>query len=155
MPRLVSLVGKSPGTLHTVLCLLRERGVNIDHGTVIATREREAQEALEIARSCPCPRGGPPLSVTGAVLVILPYGDVDTHERLQDFRQRLRGLLDTSTVLDVTGGRKAMTIAAAIEAIKAGTAIVLAQIPWNRYLETAKAQEPCNKTAENATLLTF
>lgn len=156
-PRLVSLVGRSPGTLHTVLCLLRRQGLQPGRVDIVATSAESAAEAERLARSCPCPDGLPALpGDTPVEHHVLPYGDVDSQERLREFRRLVAGLVEPGGLLDATGGRKAMSIAAAIEAAEKGATVLIAHIPWSSYLEKARARgDPCAATARpgEATLL--
>ena len=156
--RLVSLLGTSPGVVHTVLCLLAREGRQPKSVTIVATIPEAAREAVEIATGCPCPwTRGPPLARDQVRVVLLPYQDVDTAERVRDFRRRIAELLDLDTVLDVTGGRKAMAVAAAIEAATRGIPVIAAQLRrWSLYHETTSASEPCMKSRpEEAGLLHF
>jgi CRISPR-associated protein Csx14 len=157
LARLVSLVGRSPGTLHTVLCLLAREGARVGHVTIVATLPDAAEEAERIAQACPCPwTSRPPAEGVPVEKLLLPYQDVTTSSHIRHLRQTIASLLTPDTVLDVTGGRKAMSIAAAIEAAAHGAAIVAAHIPWRSYLETTGATEPCSKTRpEEAVLLRF
>jgi hypothetical protein len=153
--RLVSIVGASPGTLHTVLCLLEEQGVAPSELAVISTSPSWAHEALEIARSCPCPATGrPPRAAAARTTVdILPFHDLEGPEHLAQLRRKLAGHLDPGTLLDVTGGRKLMAVAAALEALRAGAAVVAAMVPPEEYSRILAERSPCRKTSARAKLI--
>ncbi len=157
--RLLSLLGASPGVLHTVLCLLLREGAAPEQVTVLATLLGVAEEALEIARSCPCPwTGTPPLQEgINVELITLPYSDVDTAEKARDLRRRVAELLTPDTVVDVTGGRKSMAVAAAVEAAVRGAPIIAAQLKnWEKYFKASLSDDKCGKTApESAVLIKF
>jgi CRISPR-associated protein Csx14 len=158
--RLVSIIGRSPGTLHTLLCLLQQRGVRPEDVVVLSTSREAAEKAVELASACPCPGGPPPLEgLPRPRIVELPYPDVDNDERLSDFQRRLARLLASSpreVLLDASGGRKAMTAAAAYAAAHAGATVVLAQVPGSLYREALGAEPDCRlleRAAREATLL--
>ncbi len=160
--RLVSLVGTSPGVLHTTLCKLLEEGEidpdELEEVLVVSTLEQQAREALEIAGSCPCPATGkPPLPADAkAAIHLLPYSDIDSQQRLADLRKKLATLIQPGDIVDATGGRKAMSIAAAVEATAKGARVVMTHIPPETYREVAGETEPCRKTRpQEAVLLRF
>ncbi len=156
--KLLSLVGTSPGVLHTVLCLLAREGRRPARVVIVATIPEAAEEATAIAAGCPCPwTRRPPIDRGRIEVVVLPYSDVDSPEKVRDFRRRIAALLDLDTVLDVTGGRKAMAIAAAIEATRQGVPVLAAQLTrWSDYHYLSRSTDPCKKTApQNAKLIHF
>ena len=149
MPRLVALVGASPGALHTTLCLLRQRGIQVDEVVVVATRREWGAEAVEIARSCPCPGTGEPPAPAAICIITLPYTDVEGPHHLAQLRRTLSTLLGPNTILDVTGGRKLMSIAAALEALRTGATIAATTIPHEEYTRIHSAQALCDKTVRD------
>ncbi|NOZ89330.1 MAG: hypothetical protein GXO15_05335 [Crenarchaeota archaeon] len=160
--RLVSLVGTSPGVLHTTLCKLLEHRLlsfsELDEVLVISTREQWATEAIEIARSCPCPAtGNSPLQPgVKTSIYVTPFNDVDSQERLHNLRGLLAEIIDEGDIVDVTGGRKAMTVTAVVEAKERGATVVMTHIPPETYREIAEETKPCRKTRpEQAVLLQF
>ena len=146
MAKLVSLIGASPGTAHTTACLLLSQGVHITKCILVATMEQVANEAEHILRTCKCPNTGkPPLMHTEKI--ILPFSDVKNAEHLRILREKLAKILDTNTILDITGGRKTMAVAAAIEALNHGATLVASIIPDKLYDQLRKAKTPCQRTA--------
>ena len=144
--------------LHTVLCLLAREEVEPSEVVVLATLREAAEEAVERASGCPCPWSGePPLRGREVRVVLLPYSDVDSGERVRDLRRRVARLLTLDTVLDVTGGRKAMAVAAAVEAASRGVPVVAAQLRrWSTYFEATGAETLCGKSRpEEAVLIRF
>ena len=144
---LVSLLGTSPGTPHTTACKLLEEGVHLESYTILATLEQYAREAAAILTGCPCPATGKPPVQQQPRLILLPFTDVDTPEKLRTLRRTLTQLLDENTVLDITGGRKLMAVAAALEALQHGVTIVATILPDHIYNKTRTAKTPCEKTA--------
>jgi len=149
VPRLVALVGASPGALHTTLCLLLRRGIQVDEVLVVTTRREWGAEAIEIARSCPCPGTGEPPAPTATRTITLPYTDIESPHHLAQLRRTLATLLGPNTILDVTGGRKLMSIAAALEALRTGATIAATTILQEEYTRMHSAQTPCDKTIRN------
>ncbi|BES81667.1 CRISPR-associated ring nuclease [Pyrodictium abyssi] len=155
--RLVVLLGTSPGVLHTTLCLLQEIGSEPSSITVYATLPGVAEEALKIAQTCPCPElGKPPLTSSTRVIVIeLPFDDVVNTNNLEELRRILAPVLGSDTVLDVSGGRKAMAVAAALEAVARGSRVIASVIPEDEYERIRSATSLCDKTARQARLIIF
>ena len=145
--RLVSLLGTRPGTPHTTACKLLEEGVQLEAYTIVATLEHYAREAASILTQCPCPVTGEPPAREEPRLVLLPFTDVDTPEKLRRLRRILSSLLDDTVVLDITGGRKLMAVAAALEALQRGVSIVASILPDSVYKEVHAAAALCGKTA--------
>ena len=144
---LVSLLGTSPGTPHTTACKLQEEGVEIEAYTIVATVEQHARQAAEILTQCPCPHTGKPPTNRQPHIILLPFTDVDTPEKLRTLRRTLSKLLTDTTILDVTGGRKIMAVAAALEALQHGASIVATILPDQLYDKIRRADKPCEKTA--------
>lgn len=146
--KLVSLLGTSPGTPHTTICILRQLGHSIRKHIIVATKGAALNEAITILTKCPCPATGkPPASTTSIETITLPYSDIENQEHLQQLRQTLAKILDTDAILDITGGRKIMAVAASLEALNHGTTIITTTIPDQLYQEIKQAKQPCNKTA--------
>ena len=154
MARMVALLGTSPGTVHTTLCKLLEMSVKVDEVVIYATLQHAAEEAVEILRRCPCPgTGETPLRPGVRVETrLLGFEDVHGPEDLERLRISLRPVL-RGALLDVTGGRKAMAIAAALEGYRSGATVVATVIPREEYKRIQSAAEPCGKVARSARLL--
>ena len=153
--KLVSLLGTSPGTPHTTICILEQLGHSVRKHIIVATKGAALNEAITILTKCPCPATGkPPASTTAIETITLPYNDIKSQEHLQQLRQTLAKILDTDTILDITGGRKIMAVAASLEALNHGATIITTTIPDQLYQEIKQAKQPCNKTApEKAKIL--
>ena len=146
--KLVSLLGTSPGTPHTTICILKQLGHNIRKHIIVATKGAALSEAITILTQCPCPATNkPPAQTTHIETITLPYNDIENQEHLKQLRQTLAKILDTETVLDITGGRKIMAVAASLEALNHGATIITTTIPDKLYQEIKQAKQPCNKTA--------
>ncbi len=146
MAVMVSLLGASPGTVHTALCKLLEEGYGIERVYILYTRKEYAMAAVDIIEKCPCTGSEAPLSVE-VELVQLPFDDIRSTGDLAALRRVLGGLLEPSVVLDITGGRKLMAVAASLEALARGATIVSAIVPEEVYARLRAAENPCEKTA--------
>lgn len=146
--KLVSLLGTSPGTPHTTICILEQLGHHVRKHIIVATKGAALNEATTILKQCPCPATGkPPASTTPIETITLPYNDIENQEHLRQLRHILAKILDTDTILDITGGRKIMAVAASLEALNHGATIITTTIPDHLYQEIKQAKHPCNKTA--------
>jgi len=156
-PKLVALLGTSPGTVHTTLCKLQEHGIDVDEVVIYATLTHTAAQAQWILWYCPCPKTGkPPLPPPRTPRILhLGFNDIHGPQELDQLRKALAQDLDHATILDVTGGRKAMAIAAALEAYRRGATVVATIIPQEEYNRIQQAKNPCEKTAKQAHLLTL
>ncbi|MEB2835826.1 MAG: hypothetical protein GSR80_000034 [Desulfurococcales archaeon] len=145
MARLVSLLGMSPGTPHTVACLLAGEGYRLEEHVILATNPDVAREALGILSTCPCAPDGRPPGVPARV-ELLPFNDIREPGDLAALRRILGGILDADSILDLTGGRKLMAVAAALEALNRGSIIVSAIISDEDYRRIRDCREPCGKS---------
>ena len=150
--KLVSLLGTSPGTPHTTLCKLLEKGIKPKKHIIVATSGASIREAQYILSNCPCSsnmEANIPVET-----IVLPFSDIESIAQLKQLRTTLSKILDTDTILDITGGRKLMAVAAALEALERGATIVSTIIPDTEYKRIASEKDPCKKTLpEKATLI--
>ncbi len=140
--RLVVLLGLSPGVLHSVLCAWRRVLSKDARVVLVATRRDVAKRAVELASKCPCPGlDAPPLRDESIVeTFILERGDVDSLEALEELRSLLGSLgLGTRDAVDVTGGRKLASVAAAIYASSHGALVGYTLIPSEEYQRIARS----------------
>ena len=149
--RLVVLLGMSPGVLHTVLCVLAARGLAPREIHVVATGKAPVSEALEIARSCPCPGAGtPPLTGREEIHThVMSVDDVVDERGIEELKEKLeeatRGARDA--IIDVTGGRKLSSIIAAMFALRYGYTATYTPIPPEEQNRINRAESLCGKTA--------
>jgi len=154
--RLVVLLGRSPGVLRDVICSLLARGVVLDKVYVVGTRDSLFDEAEKVLHACPCPQGN--AKTIPLHKIILPYNDIDSFEKLTHFRTTIRALANPNTIVDVTGGRKLMSVGAAIEALQVGVQVSYLLVPPQELerLKNCKPDEnPCTCTTQNPKHITF
>ncbi len=151
MPRLVSLVGLTPGVTHTSLCLLAKHGVNVDEVVIVGTQAGVLEEAAAIARECPCPWG--PKPTPRIELRQLDFPDIRSASDLDRLGRILRSLLSRGDYLDITGGRKIMSAWAAIVALNMGAHVVASIVPREEIERAASAETLCGKTVSQASLI--
>ena len=153
--RLVVLLGRSPGVLRDVLCSLLGVGERVELVYVVGTMDSLFDEAERVLFECPC-RG---LEGVKVERVVLPYRDVDSLEKLFHFRSTIRRLIDSRTVVDVTGGRKLMSVGATLQAEREGARVSYLLIPPEELerinRECKPDKNPCKCTAEKAKLIIF
>ena len=85
--------------------------------------------------------------------------DVDSLEKLFHFRSTIRRLIDGRTVVDVTGGRKLMSVGATLQAEREGARVSYLLIPPEELERISREcqpdKDPCKCTAQKAKLITF
>ena len=152
---LLSFLGRSPGTLHTTLCALLERGIRIEKVVVVATRGSAVDEAVEIARLCPCPGGGEPPLARGVELQVVTLGfeDVRGVGDLEEVRRLVSSIADRHTLIDVTAGRRVLALVAAVEGVRRGARIVYALVPYEEQVRAQSSRDACGKTVRVKTEL--
>ena len=134
-----------------MLCALRSQRIEPREVHLVATSRAPVEEAVEIARRCPCPGGGgPPLSARTSIVVYrMRVGDVvdedGVRELLEKLGEAVRGAGEA--VIDVTGGRKLASIIAAMFAVRRGYTAVYTPIPHEEQRRIDAARDPCGKTA--------
>jgi len=151
MPRLVSLVGLTPGVTHTALCLLARQGVPIGEVVVVGTQPEVLEEAVRIASQCPCPGVDKPYPSFRTVLLDFP--DIRSESDLARLGETLRSILGRGDYLDITGGRKIMSAWAAIVALNQRAHVVASIVPREEIERAQKAQDLCGKTVGRAHLV--
>ncbi len=149
IPRLFVLLGLSPGVLHTVLCAWRPRLRPDAEVVIVATSEETARRAIEIASRCPCPGGGgPPAGTHRFTVATLPASDVDSPRAIHELREALdKHGIGPRDAIDVTGGRKLASIAAALYAASKLALVGYTWIPTEEYRRiTRSGADDCEAT---------
>ncbi|BBD73326.1 hypothetical protein HS1genome_1715 [Sulfodiicoccus acidiphilus] len=118
--------------------------VKIDEIYVVRTRGEEVERAFRILRAlllC-CVKESPPLRD-----VPLDLNDVDSPEDYAKFRGAVLKLVSPGDYVDVTGGRKVMSVAAAVVARERGAHVLTTLISTKEY---ARVTEEARKLNENS-----
>lgn len=157
MAGLVSTLGVSPGVPYeTLLNLCRgsydapyNPPLKVDSVTIVYTTHPMVVSSYMVAwlliecggeifrgSSKSLPEGCGRVTVDG---VKLPFEDVDSRERFQHLAYRLRRIIGRNDVVDVTGGRASMAIAASLAAAEAGAMIVTTLISPQLYNQVSSA----------------
>ncbi|AEM38356.1 hypothetical protein Pyrfu_0485 [Pyrolobus fumarii 1A] len=148
--RLVVLLGMSPGVLHTVLCALRANAATPTEVHIVATRRAPVHEAIEIARTCPCPgTDKPPLAPSTTIHVhALRVDDVTDEEGINELLEKLEEATRGAkhAIIDVTGGRKLASIIAAMYSVRRGYTTIYTPIPHEEQQRINRAETLCDKT---------
>ena len=139
--RLFVLLGLSPGVLHSVLCAWRPLLSDDAEVVILATDPDVAERAVELASTCPCPgSAAPPAPGLRTRIVLLERGDVDSPEALEELRGVLeRERLGRGDGIDVTGGRKLASVAAALYAASRLALVGYTWIPSDEYRRVSRA----------------
>jgi hypothetical protein len=153
LARLVSLVGLSPGSPHTALCLLRGEGYPIDEVVLVGNVAGVVEEAARILRECPCPSGPPPAIGARVSSRLLGFPDIRGQADLAELASTLRGLLGRGDVVDITGGRKVAAAWSAIVALSVGARVAATIVPRGEAERALRAASPCGKTVRGARLV--
>ncbi len=151
MPRLVSLVGTTPGVTHTGYCLLASAGVGVDEVVIVGNLGEVVDEAARILAECPCPWGE--VGVPRVRRVYLGFPDIRSELDLDELGGMLSALLREGDYVDITGGRKIMSAWAAIVALKSRAHVVASIVPGEEIERARHASTLCGKTVSRAHLV--
>ncbi|WP_338602198.1 CRISPR-associated ring nuclease Crn1 [Sulfolobus tengchongensis] len=135
MVKLVATLGTSPGgILETFLYLIR-KGENIEEIRVITTTNPEVEKAWKIVKLmfvCCIQEKFPKVEISKHPLDI---EDVYTEEDLKKVKKFVEEQLNEGDYLDITGGRKSISVAASLAAKKKGARIITSIISQENYRE--------------------
>ncbi|QGA54160.1 hypothetical protein GFS03_06035 [Sulfolobus sp. E5-1-F] len=138
MVKLVATLGTSPGgVIETFLYLVR-KGETIDEIRVVTTSNAEVKKAWKIIRLmfiCCIQEKFPKVEISEHPLDI---EDIYSEEDLKKVRDFVKKQLNEGDYLDITGGRKSMSIAAALAAKSKGAKIVTSIISQDDYNRISK-----------------
>jgi len=163
MVRLLATMGTSPGSVYeTLLNLCRgsyECGgetcprISIDTVTMIRTSNPRVVAASRLARlliTCSqtiFPEGDPrrlPCRVSNVGLVDAGVDDIDSRSSYERFSEVVRRNIGEGDIVDVTGGRVSMAVAAALTPLRfrmRDILVVASSIPQEAYQETSRIVE--------------
>ncbi len=133
MPKLVSTLGTSPGGVLETFEYLVKKGVEITEIRVITTRNPEVDKAwriLNILFLCCLKEKYPKVEIAKYQIDI---DDINSEDDLRKFKEFIQGHLQPHDYMDITGGRKGMSVAAALAAKAAGALIVTSIISQQSY----------------------
>ncbi len=157
MTRLIATMGTQPGSVYeTLLNLCRgryDRGdetsppIPIDEVVLVYTKSKDVVDAYRLARlliACSQHIMGEqlrlPCMVRKIIGVPVDVEDIDSRQSFESFYNTVRRSVSQGDIIDVTGGRVAMGIAAARAAWESKAMIVASVIPAERYSEINAAK---------------
>ncbi len=155
MARLVATIGTSPGTVYeTLLNLCRGRydsgeektsPIPVDTVVIAYTSAQKVVNAYRVASLLvKCSKTlfqgtkkelPSPCNVEKIIGVPLGIADVSSRKEYEIFYEKIGSYIDQGDVVDVTGGRVAMAVAAAIRAAKRDAMVVASTVPPEKYRE--------------------
>jgi len=138
MAKLVSTLGTSPGGIFETYMNLREgnyegddvKPIDIKEVYVIRTSDKSVEFAWKLIKaifSC-CKREEVTISD-----IPLTMQDINSSEDFKKFRKEIFSRLNVGDYVDFTGGRKAMSVAAALAAREVKAHVITTIIPQNEY----------------------
>jgi hypothetical protein len=149
MVKLVSILGTSPGGIFETFSNLLTGNYSSESGKgtpveirevyIIRTNHPQVTNAWNLLKNIFLCCGVSEHSLSD---IVLDMDDIKSPEDYVKFRKEVLGRLNPGDYVDFTGGRKAMSAAAAIAAIKAGAHLVttvIEQSDYNRIQELIKA----------------
>ncbi|AAY80420.1 CRISPR-associated ring nuclease Crn1 [Sulfolobus acidocaldarius] len=133
MTKLVATLGTSPGGILETFLYLAKNGVDINEIRVITTRDPEVEKAWKIVKlmfvCCLKER----FSKVEIIQFPVSINDINTEQDLKDFKAFVNNHISSEDYVDITGGRKGMSVAAALAAKSKGAKIVTSIIPQDEY----------------------
>lgn len=132
MTRLIATLGTSPGGIIESFLYLVKVDPDLNDIVVIATSDPLVQKAYNILLSifscCVKPNFRVMLSKKD-----LPFPDISSSEDLKVFYQVAESIIEPGDYVDITGGRKAISVVAAMAAMNKGAKVLTTIIPQNEY----------------------
>ncbi|AOL16707.1 hypothetical protein BFU36_08320 [Sulfolobus sp. A20] len=160
MPKLVSTLGTSPGGVLETFEYLMKNGVQITEIRVITTKNPEVEKAwriLNVLFLCCVKQKYPKVEIAKYQIDI---DDINNEDDLRKFKEFIEGHLQPDDYMDITGGRKGMSVAAALAAKAVGAKIITSIISQQSYrsindkirnltnIPELKRREECNEQLE-------
>lgn len=137
MTKLIATLGTSPGGIFETYTNLingtyeseNPRQIEIQDVYIIRTKDKEVEFAWKLVKAlfiC--------MKVPAQIADIpLPINDITSKEDYEIFRKEIFQRINKGDFIDFTGGRKAMSVAAAIGAVKKEAYLVTTIIPQQEY----------------------
>nr|7YGL_A Chain A, CRISPR system ring nuclease SSO2081 [Saccharolobus solfataricus P2]7YGL_B Chain B, CRISPR system ring nuclease SSO2081 [Saccharolobus solfataricus P2] len=138
MVKLVATLGTAPGGVIESFLYLVKKGENIDEVRVVTTSNAEVKKAWRIVRLmfvCCIQEKFPKVEISEHPLDI---EDIYSEDDLRKVREFVEKQLGEGDYLDITGGRKSMSVAAALAAKNKGVKIITSIIPQDDYNKISK-----------------
>ncbi|TRM87002.1 hypothetical protein DJ521_04420 [Sulfolobus sp. E3] len=160
MPKLVSTLGTSPGGVLETFEYLMKNGVQITEIRVITTKNPEVEKAwriLNVLFLCCVKQKYPKVEIAKYQIDI---DDINNEDDLRKFKEFIEGHLQPDDYMDIKGGRKGMSVAAALAAKAVGAKIITSIISQQSYrsindkirnltnIPELKRREECNEQLE-------
>ncbi|AWR96166.1 CRISPR-associated protein [Acidianus sulfidivorans JP7] len=139
MVKLISTLGTSPGGVFETLNNLRRGNYNskdnvvpvkITEVYVVRTKDRSVELAWKLIKGIFACCGDNEVEL---VDIPLEISDINSVEDYDYFKKEVSSKISAGDYIDFTGGRKAMSVAAAIEAKRLNAHIVTTIIPQDEY----------------------
>ena len=134
MVRLIASLGTSPGGIAESFSYIANTYKTVPgEVVVVATSSPKVDRAynalLEIFSKCVKPRFG----TVAIERVNISSDDIYSSEDLWELMEKVKGKIGRGDFVDVTGGRKVMSIALALAAMRAGARVITTVIPQEEY----------------------
>ncbi|NON62270.1 CRISPR-associated ring nuclease Crn1 [Acidianus sp. RZ1] len=136
MAKLIATLGTSPGgVVETFNFLVKEMNEEITDIYIITTEDKSVKKAWEVVKilfTCCVKQEFPQIQIAE-----IPSGirDIESPEDLRRFMETLSGKIEKNDFVDITGGRKGMSVAVALMAREAEAKIITSIIPQSEYKE--------------------
>jgi CRISPR-associated protein Csx14 len=140
MTKLVSTLGTSPGGIFETYVNLRKgkyegdevKAIDIKEVYVIRTLDKSVEFAWKLVKSifaC-CKEKGDEVTIADIPISIQ---DINSPDDFKKFKKEICSRINVGDYVDFTGGRKAMSVAAALSAREVKAHVVTTIIPQNEY----------------------
>jgi CRISPR-associated protein Csx14 len=132
MPKLVATLGTSPGGVAESLLYLNKIGILINDIEILLTSEPTVLKSYNIVSTiltC-CVNLGYDIYISKHVL---PFNDIESNEELITLKTKLEEIINEGDYVDITGGRKAISVIAALIAKKKKAHVITSIIPQDEY----------------------
>jgi|BEDMetMinimDraft_2_1075160.scaffolds.fasta_scaffold04133_1 CRISPR-associated protein Csx14 len=136
MVKLVATLGTTPGGILETFLYLRKKDSRLNEIVVITTSHESVRKAYDILVSmflC-CIKERPKSNVI-IKKIELDIDDITSSDDLDEFMNKINGVVEEGDYVDITGGRKGMSVAASIVAINKKAKVFTSIIPQDEYKE--------------------
>jgi CRISPR-associated protein Csx14 len=158
MARLIATLGTSPGGIFESYKNLIEGNyegdnvekVNIDEVYIIRTSDKAVEFAWKLVKAIFACCGAKGVHVYDIPLSI---SDINNRQDFLMFKREVESKINEGDFVDITGGRKSMSVAAAISAIKRKARTITTIVPqaeYNKVQKLIKELEPREKEIQMA-----
>ncbi len=132
--KLIASLGTSPGGIAETFSYIANAYKSVPNEVIVITTsspkvDKAYNALLEIFSKCVKPKFGEVLIER----VNISSDDIYSSEDLWELSEKVKGKIGKGDFVDVTGGRKVMSIALALVAIKSGARVLTTIIPQDEY----------------------